>query len=352
MTINFKKFQEWATKKFGEDNVLVRGGEIRLNSIFEQGDDDYHLWCSPSGGKKKVNFGVFHCFKTDQKGSLVKLVQLVEKCSRSDAIEILDGKEPISVLEQKLANIFKENQDDQVQSFDPKPKLNLPNSCFLISSLSSNNLFKIRAEEYLKRRKLETDGLYVCSDGRYKNRIVIPYYDQNKELIYWNARDLGNTRLKYLGPPKEVGVGKEDVIFMAGEWPIAGETIYLCEGEFNALTLKQAEFHAAACGGKNMSDKQSLMLAKYNIVLCLDRDKAGRSGTIKMSSMISSLHVHNGSKDRLQYVFPPKDTNDWNEFLIKNNTEILHHYIKRQQRPMDYSSPYGTVGDYFVYRDL
>jgi len=352
MAINFKKFQQWAVKKFGEDNVLVRGSEIRLNSIFEDGDDDYHLWCSPSGGKKKTNFGVFHCFKTDKKGSLVKLVQLVEKCSKNDAVEILDGKEPISVLEKKLLEILGTGQNDVIKTNEVKPKLTIPDHSFLISNLHSDNIFRIKAEQYLKGRKLPIDGLYVCCDGRYKNRIIIPYYDENKNLIYWNARDLGNSKLKYLGPPKEVGVGKEDVIFMAGNWPKSGETVYVCEGEFNAITLREAEFNAAACGGKNMSDKQSLMLSKYNVVLCLDRDKAGKSGTVKMSSMISALTVHNGSKERLKYVFPPKDVNDWNEFLVKKNHEILHHYVTRQQKSIDYSSPHGTVGDYFIYRDL
>lgn len=351
MSINFKKFERWAVNRFGEDNVLIRGNEIRLNSIFEQGDDDYHLWCNPGGGKKKHKFGVFHCFKTDQKGSLLKLVQLVDNCSRDDAVEILEGRESISVLEKKLMDILTTDQPVVVKN-NSKPDLVLPEFTSLISDLSAKDFYRIRAEKYLEKRKLPIDGLYVCHDGRYKNRIIIPYYDQQKKLIYWNARDLGNSKLKYLGPPKEVGVGKEDVIFMAGSWPKIGETVYVCEGEFNAITLRQAEFNAAACGGKNMSDKQSLMLAGYNVVLCLDRDKAGKSGTIKMSSMISSLSMQNGSKERLKYVFPPQGINDWNEFLIKQNTEILHHYILRQQRTIDYSSPYGTVGDYFNFKDL
>lgn len=352
MSINFKKFERWALKKFGEDNVLIRGNEIRLNSIFEEGDDDFHLWCNPSGGKNKHKFGVFHCFKTDKKGSLLKLVQLVDNCSRDDAKEILDGREPISVLEKKLMQILGSEETPSEAPVQKKSDLQLPDCCALIHELPANDFFKIRATDYLSKRKLPTEGLYVCYNGRYKNRIVIPYFDKNQKLIYWNARDLGNSKLKYLGPPKEVGVGKEDVIFMAGCWPKQGETIYLCEGEFNAITLKQAEFKAAACGGKNMSDKQSLMLSGYNVVLCLDRDKAGKSGTIKMSSMISALSIQNGKNDRLKYVFPPQGINDWNEFLIKKNTEILHHYILRSQRAIDYSSPYGTVGDYFNFQDL
>lgn len=352
MTINFQKFERWAISRFGEDNVIVRNNEIRINSIFEKDDDDFHLWCNPAGGKNKYKFGVFHCFKTDQKGSLLKLVQLVDNCSIDDAIDALEGRESMSSLEQKLEKILAESENKNEVILTPKPDLSLPESTALISDFKRNDPVRQRAENYLENRKIPIDGLYLCYGGRYRNRIVIPYYDSGRKLIYWNARDLGNTKLKYLGPPKEIGVGKEDVIFMAGSWPSAGETIYVCEGEFNALSLKQAEFYAAACGGKNMSDKQSLFLSKYNVVLCLDRDKAGRSGTIKMSSIISGLNSTTGNKERLKYVFPPKGINDWNEFLVKFNHEVLHHYILRQQKPIDYSSPYGTTGDYFFYQDL
>ena len=82
-------------------------------------------------------------------------------------------------------------------------------------------------------------------DGRYKGRIIIPYYDKIGNLIYFNGRHLGNSKCKYLGPPKDIGVGKEDVVFMAGKWPETGSIIYLCEGEFNAISLREAELNGA-----------------------------------------------------------------------------------------------------------
>lgn len=350
MNIDFDKFEKWATARFGEENVLVKGKEIRINTIFEPDDSAYHLWCSPSGGKKKRKYGVFHCFKTDRKGSLVKLVQIVDSCDREDALTTLEGKTSIHDLELQLEEIFKEQ--DNVVPEPIKSDLLLPPACELISNLGSNNWWRKKAEEYLTNRKIPIDGLYICTDDRYKARIIIPYYDRLGKLIYWNGRHIGKSKCKYLGPPKEVGVGKEDVVFMAGKWPKAGETVYICEGEFNAKTLNLAELHAAACGGKNMSEKQALLLADYKVVLCLDRDKAGKAGTTKMSSMITSLETAKGGSGKLMYVIPPTGYNDWNEFLVKNNAELLHHYILKNQRPLDYSGPHGTVGDYFGFSDI
>ena len=348
MSIDPEKFEKWAINKLGEDNVLSKGKEIRLNSIFEPDDTGFHLYCSPQGGKKKIKNGVFHCFKTNNKGSLVKLVQIVENCDRDSAIDILKGRTPIHELEKKLEEFF-ENQDEFKE--ETKSSLELPPDSYLISSLGNNNWWRNKAEEYLKNRKIPIEGYYICLGGRYKGRIIIPYYDKNGSLIYWNSRALFNSKCKYLGPPKEVGVGKEDVVYMAGSWPKPGELIYLCEGEFNAKSLKIAEFNAAACGGKNMGKKQAIILSGYRVVICLDRDKAGKSGTLKMSSILTSLNKSDG-KDKIMFVVPPRGYNDWNEFLIKNNAELLHHYIIKNQKTLDCNGPQGTTSDYFGFSDI
>lgn len=347
MAIDPTKFEKWAKNKFGEDNVNTKGKEIRINTIFEPDDTGFHLYCNPSGGKRKIKHGVFHCFKTDRRGTLVKLVQLAENCDRESAIDILRGRTPIHELEKRLEELFSyEEAQEPVKS-----SLQLPPECYLISDLGLNNWWRSKAVDYLNSRKIPIDGLYICTGDRYKGRIIIPYYDKDNKLIYWNGRALFSSKCKYLGPPKETGVGKEDVVYMAGSWPKAGETVYICEGEFNAKSLSIAEFNAVACGGKSMSKKQSIMLSDYKTVICLDRDKAGKAGTAKMSSMLTSLNKSDG-KDKLMFVVPPKGYNDWNEFLVKNSPELLHHYIIKNQKVLDCSGPQGTASDYFGFSDI
>jgi hypothetical protein len=349
--IDRNKFLRWAIKKFGEENIVEKNKEICINTIFEPDDDGHHLWCSPSGGKKKREFGVFHCWKTDKRGSLIKLVQIVEGCDRSEAMSILQGRETIADIEKRLEQMLLSN-GEELYVPPPKVTLTLPPYAQLISDLPDGNWWKEKASTYLKNRKIPIDGLYICVDGNYKSRIIIPYYNKNKELIYWNGRHLGNSKCKYLGPPKESGIGKQDVVYMAGDWPKAGELIYICEGEFNAKSLKIAELNGVACGGKSMSEKQAIMLSDYKSVICLDRDKAGKAGTKKMSVMTSLLEKCQRSKEKLMYVIPPRGYNDWNEFLVKDGPELLHHYIKKNQTILDYSGPSGTAADYFSFSDI
>lgn len=344
MSVNFDRFRRWIESRF--DDVLVQKKEIRINSIFDPTDTNHHLWLSPAGGKKKRKTGVFHCFKTDRKGSLVTFVSLVDGCDKEDALAILRGEPTVRELEQQLEEFF--NEQDHVEPEAPEPDLALPSGSFLISDLPTKNWWRTKTVEYLENRKIPVDGLYVCTEAPYKARIVIPYYDKNGKLIYWNGRHISpQAKIRYLGPPKEVGIGKGDVVFMpGGKWPKSGELLHVCEGEFNALSLKLCDLHAAACGGKNMTDKQALMLAQYRICLCLDRDKAGKQGTTVMSNAVTMLSSCSGTKDKLFYVRPPQGYKDWNEMYIKEGDVMVHHYIKRFSKPVDYNAPAGMVGNW------
>ena len=190
----------------------------------------------------------------------------------------------------------------------------------------------------------------MCVDGKYKGRIIIPYFNMHGDIIYWNSRHMNpNAKLRYLGPPKDCGVGKEDVIYMAGNWPSKGSLVHICEGEFNAMSLNISELSAAACGGKNMSEKQAVMLAEYKVVVCLDRDVAGASGTGKMINMLGlakSLNV----KDKLMYVRPPDKYNDWNEMLVDCGPIIVNRWIETKKKPVDFSAPHGTAGDIIQFK--
>lgn len=340
MAIDFQKFVDWAQLRFTD--VVIKGDEVRLNSIFTE-DTKHHLWCNPSGGKKEREYGVFHCWKTNQKGSLVKLVQIVDKCSFEDAASTLAGLQTMSQLEKKLDELLKD--DYQIETIQTSPTLQLPNGSHLISELGTNNWYRQKAEEYLLSRKIPIDGYYVCMEEPYKGRIVIPYYDKNGKLFYWNSRHINpKARLRYLGPPKECGVGKEDVIYMAGKWPSVGSKLHLCEGEFNAKSLQLCELNAAACGGKNMSEKQALMLSDYKIVICLDRDKAGMQGTIKMMNMLASGKDLN-TKDKLLFVRPPEQYNDWNEMFIDVGSIVVNKWISNKQKIVDFNAPHGMSAD-------
>lgn len=326
MSIDFDVFYEWANSRFS--NIIVKGEEIKINSIFCE-DYKHHLWCNPSGGKNHAPYGVFHCWKTDTKGSLVSLVMQVDKCSFEDALEILNSTNTkIEDLEKKVAEIFEKkiNKDVELE----KTKIDLPRSTYTFDDLPSMNFYRKRAEEYLSKRKISKNGLMVCTEGDYKNRIIIPYYNKKRELVYFNGRHLGESNLRYLGPPKSLGIGKGDVLYVP-EWPPNGDKIYLTEGEFDALSLKQCGFFSAAFGGKNLSEQQVKIIKPYIPVLCLDADKAGEEALVTMGDFLLQKGF-----DNVFYVRAPKEYKDWNAMLQSNSEKIIRFYINKNEKKYDF----------------
>jgi DNA primase len=323
MSIDFDSFVSWCEDRFPGD-VIIKGKEVRINSIFSP-DNKQHMWCNPYGGKHHRDDGVYRCFYTDRKGTLVGLVMEVDNCSYEEAKELLSGNTPIRILEEELDKFFQEKE----VVVPEEVKIKLPPYTYLITGLPKSSLLRMEAEDYLANRKLPTEGLYVCSTGDYKNRIIIPYYDAKGRLIYFNGRNMSDKGLRYLGPEKEIGVGKGDVIYAAC-WPSKCSKIYLTEGELDALTLKICGFNGMACGGKTLSDKQIEFIRNYKICLALDEDEAGFNGVIEMGKKL----ILNQISD-VTFVRPPLGLKDWNKMLVKFNTEIIMAWIDQYEKPFD-----------------
>ncbi len=333
--IDFDSFLQWAEDRF-PGNVVVKGNEVKINSIFAE-DQGHHLWCSVSGGKYHREDGCYRCFYTENKGTLIGLVMLVDQCSYEEARDVLSGRTPIGVLEERMEKMFAELDGNY---FTPKPenKLKLPESCFLISEMSAASLYRMEAESYLTSRKLPINGLYYCTGGEFRNRIVIPYYDAVGKLIYWNSRHLNKKiQPRYRGPDKSVGVGKGDVLYLP-RWPEDGSKVYLTEGEFDTLTLFLCGFSGVACGGKTLSDIQLEMLRsrQYKVCLCPDNDKRvlesaapGRVAMVEMAKKLFSVFLS------VSYVFPPKVFKDWNDMLVAHKPAIITEYIREMERSLD-----------------
>jgi DNA primase len=331
MSVDFDRFLDWAENRFPV--VQVRGSEIKIDSIFAE-DNKQHMWCNPYGGKNNRENGVFHCWKTDKHGSLVTLVMLVDHCSYEEALEILDtGDASMMQLEKELEIFLNEkyySEKKEVLEIKKEKQAGLPDYTYPILELSPNNLHRVQAEVYLFNRKLSAENLYICINGRYKNRIIIPYYDKFGKLIYWNGRYIGNRKdvIRYQGPDKEdFGIGKEDVLFIPS-WPDIGSRIYLTEGEFDAITLKLSELNSGAFGGKNLSDSQMVLLRDYRISLCLDNDSAGKGALPIMGNKLKAW----GFVD-VRYVRPPQQFKDWNKMLENTSPKLIHAYIRIKEKP-------------------
>lgn len=316
--IDADSFIRWTEEHF--DNVKVHGNEVKINDIwwkdeFDNKDEKNHCWVN-------TDKCCFRAFKSGKTGHLIELVMEIEGCDWDEAVEILGGEDSLKSLHIKLDKFFENEKTDL------KPKKTdsrLPSDTCLISDLLPKNPLRIKAENYLTKRKISVNGLMISANNKYFNRIIIPYWDKNKNLIYFNSRALDDDNPeRYKGPPKETfGSGKGDVLWIKN-W--SAKKLYLTEGEFDAMSLIACGLDAGACGGKNLCDKQIELLRDFEkIVIAFDNDKAGREG-LKIASVLYSHGIKSG------FIRPPQGFKDWNMLLISHGENIVLDYIKNNEK--------------------
>lgn len=337
MAVDFDLFYEWCKDRFGAENLKLRhtahGDEICTHSHFSlkklgKYDNKYHLWMNPSGGKKNIDGGAYRCWLTDEMGSLVSLVSDVDNIPYEDAEEQITGTTSLRSLERRVHEFFGSYDEVAIEEIEEEPEedMALPDFTFLIDKMSANSHWKVRARRYLRDRKIPTQGLYVCTeDTEYGNRIVIPWYDRNERLYFWNARTMSpnDKVLRYAKPKKG---DQESALFMTA-WPEPGHRIYIMEGEFDAISMSLANLVGCACGGKYLSEAQIELIRGYVPVLAFDADESGREALINVGTTLLEAGF-----PEIYYVRPPKIYKDWNKLLVERNIYTLNAYVTRFEK--------------------
>ena len=355
MAVDFDTFLKWAERTFGIANVVARSGEVHINSPWAE-DTKYHLACAPDGGKHGCPTGVYRCYKSQRTGTLAGLIMEFDNCDFSDALDILEGGSTLRDLELQLEEDFGGGKKTPAPEPVLEPgQLAIPEHCVRITDMPQTDFNRMEAVSYLLGRQIPPEKFYYGLDGRYKQRIIIPYYDKDGKLIYYNGRYIGADKnaLRYLGPPKEVGIGKGDVLY-AHEWPKPGSKVYVVEGEFDARTLNVCGFYGVACGGRYLTDKQLDMLRPYKICMSFDTDKAGFEAQLGVSQgkeksvrdvFKGEVRLGNYFNRRgiggLTYVRPPKVYKDWNNMMCELGEDIVKGYIEKCEKPFRGDSEVG-----------
>lgn len=358
MAVDYDVFLNWAKDRFGTDAVKIKhtahGDEILTHSFYahRKGIDDYtfNLWMSPSGGKGKHSpeKGSFRCWKTDTMGTLVRLVADYDRISYDEAEELICGASSLRSLELKVHEFFGHKEwtppEPQVEEVEePIKGLCLPDNCHLIDKMDEWNALANMARSYLAGRKIPTKGLYLCTEHEeYGGRIVIPYFDREGNLIWYNCRTPYDKKsvIKYLKCKSDgLNITQEDVLYVP-VWPAAGSKLYIMEGEIDAMSMRMAGLYSCAIGGKFMSDVQIEMIRQYEPVLAFDADDGGYKKDSGLQALINvGMQLLEKGFPRVGYVRPPKAFKDWNKFLTEKNAEMLRIYAERFEKQFTPSTP-------------
>jgi DNA primase len=153
--------------------------------------------------------------------------------------------------------------------------LELPKEFISLTSVVENKIATIEAKhaiKFLRKRGITSEDIIksnigFCNDGPYKERVIIPSYDENGIVNYFIARTYKDGPTKYKNPPTDAKsvIGWE--LYINWDAPII-----LVEGMFDALTIKR---NVIPLFGKIIHEKlmKKLVASSVNrIYIALDPD--------------------------------------------------------------------------------
>ena len=236
-----------------------------LGSYYESNDEMlfYCPKCNHHKRKLSVNLDkdVFKCWICDYRGN--SLLPLIKDRDLRSQWRSLTSKVDIT----RFDDIFSFNQ--QVES-DLEIQLSLPD---FFSSLTSPDLSSIgqKAEKYLLNRGITKSQIFMhkmgfCYHGPYKNRVIVPSFNEEGRLNYYIARSFSDDYMKYKNPPCS-----KDIIFndLMIDWT---NPIVLVEGFFDSLKYE----NSIPILGSTLNIKSKLFTKIVShcksIYICLDRD--------------------------------------------------------------------------------
>jgi hypothetical protein len=228
---------------------------------------------------------IFKCWKCGESGIVHKIVQKYGGESNYKKLKLI-----LPVYSSEYVNVFR------------KPTINhnlltcpMPDGYTPLTKTINSPMYKLAFDYVTKTRgitleQIELFKIGYTEVGAYRNRIIIPSFNQTGNINYFEARTfLEKVKPSYYKPDQKVFEGKNvpdkyDIIF--NEFYINWDLpIYLVEGVFDALRIP----NSIPMLGKVPSWLliSNLIEHKCTVVVCLDED-AFRDG-LKIYENLSSL---------------------------------------------------------------
>lgn len=224
---------------------------------------------------------------------------------------------------------FSDDLFDEIHEEEIETIIKMPTD---FSTLTRKNLprtatFPLR---YLKKRGVdEEDLLYwkigYCNEGEYRNRIIIPSFNNEGELNYFIARTYTNDWPAYKNPPV-----KKDLVFNE-LWIDWNKPVVLVEGIFDAI---KAGANSIPLLGSSLTERskifQSLIKHDAAVYLALDNDATKKEAWIAKKLIEYDVELYK------------VDVNGYNDVGEMSKEEFLERKSKAPLIGFDFYLNYHT----------
>jgi len=259
----------------------------------------------------------YNCFNCNQSGDFYGLYSYITGVDRREVWKKFHTYDTKSIK-----NVWKKRKIEEPKIETSKENLNwIRDRCVFVGDDPSKlGFIQLKYQTILKRfieeRKINID-VYICTNGLYKDRIVIPVFE-NGDIVYFQARSIhDDVSNKYLNPTVE----KQNIIFNKDNF-IKDDPIFITEGLIDAMSVNS---NSTCCLGKTITDEFLGKIYEYTdyIYIVFDNDK---SGYIALSDMIKTSEY----SSKLKYFLMPKQyihIKDMNQLKCSVDDIVMYRFI-------------------------
>lgn len=178
---------------------------------------------------------------------------------------------------------------------------------------------------------------------RFRNRIMFPILNKDKEIIGFGGRTIVDDKAKYLNSPESIIFKKGDNLYAIDKLSENNirDKILIVEGYMDVISLYQNGVNYAVAGlGTAFTENQARLARRFsrdNIYLCYDGDNAGINAANKTVSIFNSISIKPniislpekldpddyikkfGLEEFNKLIDNPKDINEFNYINLKNS---------------------------------
>ena len=228
--------------------------------------------CNHHKRKFSVNLGknAYKCWVCDYRGRSIR--RLVRRFGSYQQLQKWDAISDRTDLE-RFADLFVERSEIQ-----DKPKVELPQE---FVSLCAENIpaTGVYALRYLEKRGLTKADILkwkigFCFSGEYRNRIIIPSFDDDGDCSYFIARSYTGDSYKYKNPRASKDMVFNDLFI---NW---NEDLVLVEGVFDALVAGNAVPILGSTLRSNSDLVRKIVINDTPIYVALDPDARAKENKI------------------------------------------------------------------------
>ena len=327
-----------------ENYVINKFYELAGYVLYNRHTNVYNACCpicheGKSWGKKRRCFYIpmhdnIYCHNCGWSSTPIKWIQYLTGKTYK---EILEESEKDEYITEFNIDQYEKEEDEETKKHDIPT---LPGNCINIFdnqqlNYHKNNTNLLIALSYASHRLLfnavnRPPTLYFCPDDViHKNRLIIPFFDENNKIIYYQSRGLLPKDLKE--KPKYLSkIGAEKSIFGINNVSNNMDNIYIFEGPIDAMFVK----NGIAVGGiqenttKTYTPKQQdqmKLLSFYKKIWVLDSQYLDNASLKKSEILLENNETIFIWPKQLGTKF--KDFND--VCIFSNKNEIPNQWIDK-----------------------